>query len=160
MNRAVGEGEYRCISGHFVFISYCKSSHSLFLFSDLHGISPIVYFSNFEGFCVPTNCKKLLLNNDSPGKCNTCLCPRLLRRCSLLKISPSVKAIGTHAKRPDSLLPPTLCPEQRRTLVFCSASTLLLCRGKAYQKHTLICTIGSKSALIFFVCNSRVTQLA
>lgn len=90
------------------------------------------------------------LFSDSPGQ---------LRRCSLLKISPSVKVIGTHAMRPDSLLLPTLYPNQCKTLVFCSASTLLLCRGKVLHKHTLTRAIGSKSALFFFVCNSRVTQL-
>jgi len=87
------------------------------------------------------------------------LCPRLLKRCSLLKISPSVKAIGTHATRPDSLSPPTLYPKQCQTPVFCSASTSLLCGGKVPRQHTLLCTTGSKPALIFLVCNSRVTQL-
>lgn len=144
-----------------MFISYCKGSHSAFDFLTFIFVAsfPLFTFQTLRGF-VFQQTVKITFGQWQPWKMQHCsLCPKLLRRCSLLKISPFVKAIGTCATRPDSLLCSTLYPKQCKTLVFCSASTSLLCGGKVHHRHTLICTTVSKSALIFFMCNSRVTEL-
>lgn len=136
-----------------MFVSYCKGSHSLLIFwpSFSQHQSHCLFFKLWGVLC--SNKLKITFKQWQPWKMqHYSLSPGQLRRCSLLKISPSVKVIGTHAMRPDSLLLPTLYLTQCKTLVFCSASTLLLCRGKVHHKHTLTCTTGTKSALFFFSC--------